>query len=107
MNEAQRQHLARDMAFQLACKDPACLGRHQWWSAVEHAHAQARSGRAAAAAAAPAMALCVGCDCQRLCADLAEVGRYTGLAAGAAYHDGERRTTGRAGTGRPALRDAS
>lgn len=107
ITEAERQHQARNLAFRLARNNPPCMGRLFWWTAIESAHASARNSAAAAAAAAPAIALCARCDCRQLCGELAVIDRYTGLAAGAAYRNGQRRSPARAATGRPALNTAS
>ena len=56
ISEAERQRRARELAFRLAWTNPPCVGRAQWWTAIEAAHATARTAAAAAAAAAPAPA---------------------------------------------------
>jgi len=84
---------ATSLARQLtaAITDPACDGQGKWWSEQETTHAQATTSAAAAAAAVPAMMLCAVCPEQQRCAQRAELDRYTGLAAGAAYCNGNRK----------------
>lgn len=73
---------------------PTCGGKADFWAAAERAHMEATSAPAAMAAAAPAMALCAKCPLRTSgeCHAIAVDGDYTGLAAGAAYGNGVRRS---------------
>jgi len=91
MRGISRAVLARQIAA--AITDPACDGQWKWWSEQEAMHARATTSAEAAAAAGPAMMLCSICPEQQRCARRAELDRYTGLAAGAAYCNGKRKST--------------
>ena len=91
MRPISRAHLARQLAA--AITEAVCEGQGLLWGQWEAAHAAAATSAAAEAAAAPAMALCAGCPETVRCANRAEVDRYTGLAAGAAYVNGARKPT--------------
>ncbi len=92
MRPISRAHLARQLAA--AITEAACKGQGVLWGQWEAAHATAATSVAAEVAAAPAMALCAGCPETIRCASRAEVDRYTGLAASAAYVNGVRKPTG-------------
>jgi hypothetical protein len=89
-----RQVLARNEAARLAAAalpNGACVGRGRLWSVLERAHRQATTAEdAAEIVAATREEFCAGCPALLGCHRLAEVGTYTGLAAGAAYENGER-----------------
>lgn len=90
MRPISRTFLARILAAQIT--DAACGDQGQWWSEQEAAHAAATRAAAAGEASAPALALCADCPARSACAELAELNRYTGLAAGTVYVNGERRS---------------
>ena len=88
--------LAQHLAMMIAAEDQAeCRSRGKWWREREAAHAAASSRLEAAAVAAPAVALCVRCPVIGRCGEPARVDSYTGLAAGAAYIDGQPGPAGR------------
>lgn len=91
MRPISRAHLARQLAA--AITGAACKGQGVLWGQWEAAHAAAATSAAAETAAVPAMVLCAGCPETLRCASRAEVDRYTGLAAGAAYLNGARKAT--------------
>ncbi len=71
----------------------ACKGHGRRWTDWECAHAAAGDSGQAELAAAPAMVMCAGCPETVRCAERAELDRYSGRAAGAAYLNGDRRQT--------------
>jgi hypothetical protein len=72
--------------------EPAqCKGRGKWWTRKEAEHAAAVDSESAAKAAKPALRLCGRCPAYELCKYWAELDKYTGLAAGAAYLNGRRK----------------
>jgi hypothetical protein len=89
MKPTSRTALARQIAADIV--DGACKDKGRWWSEQEAAHAAAKTPAEASEAAAEAMELCASCTETERCAILAELDRYTGLAAGAAYAGGVRR----------------
>lgn len=96
MRPVSRLVLAQQQATAIARSEAAaCRGRGQWWSEREVEHAAATTRVAAVTAAAPAMELCARCPMVAACAELCELDRYTGLAAGAAMFTGTRASTSR------------
>lgn len=83
-----RRTIARRLANSLPTA--ACHGRAQWWAMKEAEYAAARTARERSYVARPVFTLCAGCPVLLQCAEWAEVYRYTGLAAGAAYRDGRK-----------------
>ena len=78
--------------------DAACEGMSAQWTAWEVAVRRATSDTAVARAADPALAICETCPLNHLgstCSMLARHGRYTGLAAGRVWVNGEPRPTAR------------
>ncbi|MCM0621789.1 hypothetical protein [Nocardioides bruguierae] len=94
MRPISREVLARNEAAKLAAAelpDGACTRRGRLWSVLERAHRRASTPEEAAQVVAAAREeFCAGCPALMACHRLAEVGTYTGLAAGAAYENGER-----------------
>lgn len=80
--------LARQLAAQI--QHAACAGRGTWWTRQETAHAEAATTAQAARVGGRILRVCEACpnDTRRTCAELAEVGRYTGFAGGQRYVDG-------------------
>lgn len=91
-----REVLARYEASQIAAAgmpNGTCVRRARLWSVLELAHGRARtSDEAAAVVAAVNEEFCGDCPARLGCAQLARTDRYSGLAAGAAYDDGVRRS---------------
>jgi hypothetical protein len=101
MRPISRVFLAKLLAGEIT--GPHCGEVGEWWREQEAAHAAARTAEAAAEAARPALELCNGCPGRRACADWARLDKYTGLADGAVYVNGERKppdTIIRTGTAR-------
>lgn len=94
MRPISRQVLARNEAAKLAAAelpDGACTGRGRRWSALEGAHRRATTSAEAARVVETAREeFCGECPAIAGCHRLAEVGSYSGLAAGAAYENGKR-----------------
>lgn len=90
MKTRERERIARSLAAYLAWNG-ACREEGELWGAAEREHAEAPTQWAAGAAAAPALALCRGCPVLDSCGRWAVVDRYTGLAAGQAWIEGEPR----------------
>lgn len=84
--------LARQASWHLA--DANCAGAAGQWAQWEAQHMRASTRRRAAAAVRDAAALCRDCPALAACADWAETEQYTGLAAGAVYENGRRRSDG-------------
>jgi hypothetical protein len=89
-----REVLARDAAVKMAAAgmpNAACTRRGRLWSVLERAHRRASTPEEAKEViAAIREEFCGGCHALVGCHQLARVGEYTGLAAGAAYENGER-----------------
>jgi hypothetical protein len=89
-----REVLARDAAVKMAAAgmpNGACTRRGRLWSVLERAHRRASTpDEAKDVIAAIREEFCGGCHALVGCHHLAQVGEYTGLAAGAAYENGER-----------------
>lgn len=84
--EARAQELAEYLAWNGACREHG-----QAWGVAERDHSAANTKWTARVAAAPALEMCIGCPALAQCAEWAEIDRYTGLAAGTAWIDGEPR----------------
>jgi hypothetical protein len=86
--------LARDAAVKMTAAglpSGACTRRGRLWSVLERAHRRAASpDDAKEVITAIREEFCGGCPALLGCHQLAQVGEYTGLAAGAAYENGER-----------------
>lgn len=99
MNHVEAAERARRRASALAASidDAACGGLGEWWSTQEARLRDTYSLTQAEAAAAAALDLCRHCPEVAACAELARVGRYSGLAAGDIYVAGRprRRSTAR------------
>lgn len=91
MRGMDREVVARDEAARLyaaACKESRAV-----WDRQERLHAAARSQVVAAKAARPLLRICGGCPIVAECRSWAEVDRYTGIAAGAAWVNGVEKPT--------------
>jgi len=84
-----RTVLAQDLAATIT--DGNCKGHGSDWTTWETAHAAAVTAGQRTAAAAPALRFCATCQVVDACAQLADLTAYTGLAAGTAYRNGDRR----------------
>ncbi|MDP3889835.1 hypothetical protein [Nocardioides sp.] len=89
-----RETLARDAAVKLTVAGlpaGACTRRGRLWSVLEKAHRRATNpAESQEVIAAIREEFCDGCPALLGCHKLATVGEYTGLAAGAAYEEGQR-----------------
>ncbi|WP_154402153.1 hypothetical protein [Ornithinimicrobium cavernae] len=86
--DLSRVVLAQDLTAGIA--DAACAGMAAQWSIWEHAYKQARTPAQRSAALADPGTICATCTAHDDCADLAELTRYTGIAAGHPYNNGHR-----------------
>lgn len=91
MRPISKAHLARQLTA--AIREAACEGMSRAWTDWELAHAAATDSKAAERAARPAMRVCRGCPELVRCTERAELDRYSGLAAGAAWLNGVRNAT--------------
>ena len=89
MRGISRTVLAQDLAATIT--DGNCKGHGSDWTSWETAHAAAATAQQRTAAAAPALRFCATCQVVAKCAQLADLTTYTGLAAGTAYRNGDRR----------------
>lgn len=80
--------LARDRAYEMPTAN--CRGRGQWWDEQEAAWIQATTAAAAAAATTQAREVCLGCPARPECAAWAAIDKYTGVAGGGVYINGDR-----------------
>lgn len=86
--DLSRNVLARDLAATIT--DAACAGAAAQWSAWEDAYERASNPAQRADALREPVSMCHDCPAREACADLAELTRYTGIAAGSAYRNGHR-----------------
>ncbi len=96
MRPLSREVLARDAAARLAASsmEPGfCAGQGDRWTDLETRHRLARAGQARAVIEEVRREFCDGCPALQGCADWARAQEYTGLAAGAAYEEGQRQKT--------------
>ena len=89
-----RTALARDAVVKMTVSEMpngACTRRGRLWSVLERAHRRASGpDEAREVITAVREEFCGGCPARLACHNLASVGQYTGLAAGAAYENGVR-----------------
>lgn len=71
----------------------ACKGLGVWWSQREAGYAASTTRTEARSATQPAVDVCVGCPEIARCALLAQLDRYTGIAAAGVYVNGRRSKT--------------
>ncbi|MGL5824987.1 MAG: hypothetical protein ACRCYU_09250 [Nocardioides sp.] len=94
MRPMSREVLARDAAVKLTAAEMpngACTRRGRLWSVLERAHRRATQPEEARdVITAIREEFCGNCPARLACHQLAVTGEYTGLAAGAAYENGER-----------------
>lgn len=93
MRPLSREVLARDAASRLAAAsmpEGACAGQGQKWTELERQHRRSRAAQAHDVIEEIRRDFCDGCPARTGCAQWATVQQYTGLAAGAAYEQGER-----------------
>lgn len=89
MRPISRVVVARDAAWRIT--GAACGGQDRVWSALEAAHADASTPAESGQTVAAARRWCDQCPAAEACALWAALEQYTGLAAGAAYENGQRR----------------
>lgn len=88
MAERDRAVLAADAAARIA--GAHCKERTEDWNELERAHNAAPTSRESSEVVADVVQICEGCPALAACAQWARTDEYSGLAAGAAYHRGER-----------------
>jgi hypothetical protein len=95
MRPLSRETLAREAAARLAVSrlaEGGCAGQGTTWSELEQRHRRARTETAAREVVDEIRHdFCGGCPALLGCGQWAQVQRYTGLAAGAAYEAGVRK----------------
>lgn len=89
MRGIDRQVLARDASAALVAA--ACKEQRDLWNRYEDEHAAAVTKEQARAAAEPLLEVCAPCPIIQACRRWAEVDQYTGIAAGAAWLNGQER----------------
>lgn len=94
MRPMSRAVLAREEASKVAAAEMPngpCAGRGALWGVLEMAHRRARTpDEAESVIRAVRQEFCGRCPALMRCGRLAETQQYTGLAAAAAYEEGER-----------------
>ncbi|MGF0118803.1 hypothetical protein ACQFYA_21120 [Promicromonospora sp. Marseille-Q5078] len=70
--------------------EPACKYERDLWNAQEAAHATATTQAQAIEAAKPLLRVCADCPALAACNAWARADFYTGIAAGAAWQEGDR-----------------
>lgn len=83
-----RQVLARDLAALIT--DAACAELTTQWSAWEKVYEQANTAAERTEALTEPLGFCANCPATHACADLAQLSRYSGIAASCAYSNGYR-----------------
>jgi hypothetical protein len=93
MRPMSREVLARDAASRVAAStmpEGRCAGQGDRWTQLEQRHRRAGAEKAQDVIEEISRDFCHGCPARVGCAQWASVQQYTGLAAGAAYEEGER-----------------
>ncbi len=89
MRPISRTHLARIAAVEIV--NAACKPLTVWWADQEGALASCHTAKTRSGAAAAALCVCAQCpaETRQACADLAHLDRYTGIAGGSIYLNGQ------------------